>query len=372
MTRLRVAFVAHSVDERRGGMELASARLLERLARDVDLEVVASDGLDTLPAGVRATRVPIPGAPSLARLVAFFLLGTPRLVPVRRRNDLVHTNGAIALVRADVVTVHLSHAAVVAAQGSARPPGRTGLGGRAAQLRRLLALALERAQFRPGRTRRLVALSANDARQLMARYPAVPVEVIPNGVDVARFRDVTRDERSGAQPLRVVVVAGDFERKGVALAVEAVAASQRCVLRVVGAGDLEAMRSLAARLGAAGRVELVGHLADVAPSLAWADVVLSCSSHESFGLALVEGAASGCAVVCTDTGVGPELVGDGDGGVLVARDALDVARALDELDADPARCAKLGRVARTRAERFSWDAMAEATLSLYQRLASSA
>ena len=62
VSRLRVAYVAHSVDPARGGMELVSARLLERLAASVDLEVVAGDGLDTLPRGVRRTRVPIPSA----------------------------------------------------------------------------------------------------------------------------------------------------------------------------------------------------------------------------------------------------------------------------------------------------------------------
>ncbi len=369
MTRLRVAYVAHSVDEHRGGMELVSARLLERLAPHVDLEVVAGDGLDALPAGVRTTRVPIPDGPSLARLVVFLVAGSIRLRAVRRRCDLLHVNGAVALVRADVVTVHLSHAAVIDAQGGAAPPGRHGLRAVGGWLRRRIALRLEQRQFRPASCRRLVVLSDADAKELQARYPDVAVEVIPNGADLERFA-VARTERPATQPLRVAVVAGDFERKGVPMAIEATAATGRCLLKVAGRGDVRAMRDLVDRCGARERVELLGHLDDVAGLLSWADVVLSCSAHESFGLALVEGAAAGCAVVCTDTGIGPELVGAGDGGVVVARDPREVAHALEALDADPAGCRSLGETARARAQRFTWDAMAEATLALYEQLAS--
>ena len=131
MSRLRVAYVAHSVDPDRGGMELVSARLLEHLANtvDVEVEVVAGDGLGTLPRGVRRTRIPIPSRPNVARLVVFDLLATVRLAAVRRRNDLVHSCGAVAHSRVDLMTLHLSHVAVIEAQGGSRPPGRDGLRG---------------------------------------------------------------------------------------------------------------------------------------------------------------------------------------------------------------------------------------------------
>lgn len=369
MTRLRVAYVAHSVDPRRGGMELVGARLLERLAGKVDLEVVAGDGLSTLPAGVRATWVPIPRWPNLARLVLFGVLGTVRLAGVRRRCDIVHTNGAVAIVRADLVTVHLSHALVVAAQGGVAPEGRTGMRAAAGALRRRLAWWLERRELRPGRVRQLVALSAADARDLADAFPSLPIEVISNGADLERFGSAPRVPRGAGAPLRVVVVAGDFERKGVPIAIDAVARTERCRLRVAGAGDVAAMQKLAERLGVADRVDLLGHVDDLAPLLAGSDVVLSCSAQESFGLALVEGAAAGCAVVCTETGVGPELVGPGDGGEVVGRDARSVAAALQRLDEDPTTCAAMGAIASVRARQFTWDAMADATLALYERLA---
>ncbi len=352
-------------------MELVNARLLERLAELVDLEVVAGDGLETLPPGVRRTHVPIPRRPSVARLVAFDLLGTLRLLAVRRRCDLVHTCGAVVHARADVVTMHLSHAAVIEAQGGARPPGRTGMGGAIGSLRRRAAAAMERWALQPGRARRLVAISRADAADLAARYPDVELVLIENGIDVPAARDPAVLRTDPALALRVVVVAGDFERKRVELAIRAVSRTARCRLRVVGDGDLAVMSELARSLDSADRVELLGHRSDVWAELLAADVVLSCSAHESFGLAVAEGAAAGCAVVCTNTGVGPELClddGGGPGGMVVEATEGAITEALERLDADRALCRAMGGVASSHATRFSWDSMAASTLGLYDEL----
>jgi glycosyltransferase involved in cell wall biosynthesis len=372
VSRLRVAYVAHSVDPARGGMELVSARLLERLAKTVDLEVVAGDGLDTLPPGVRRTRIPIPSRPNVARLVVFDLLATVRLPSVRRRNDVVHSCGAVAHARIDLMTLHLSHVAAIAAQGGARPPGRRGLHGLVGAWRRRRAAALERWAMRRGRTAELAAVSNADGRDLSRRYPQVPVSVVENGVDLARFADAPRRHSNAEGPLRIVVVAGDFERKGVPLAIRAVARTKDCHLRVIGAGDRRSMRSIAAECGAADRIEVLPHRVDVEAEFADADVVLSCSLYESFGLALVEGAAAGCAVVCTDTGVGPELVADDDGhgagGFVVARTESRIGAALETLAHERSMCRKMGEAAARRAARFSWDEMTARTLACYDEL----
>jgi glycosyltransferase involved in cell wall biosynthesis len=352
-------------------MELVSARLLERLSQHVDLEVVAGDGLETLPPGVRRTHVPIPSRPNAARLVLFDLLGTLRLLGVRRRCDLVHTCGAVVHARVDIVTMHLSHAAVIEAQGGSRPPGRSGVRGIVGSLRRRLASSMERWALRRDRVRRLVAISRSDAADLASRYPDVALTLIENGIDVGAAQPAGHRSADAAAALQVVVIAGDFERKGVPLAIRAVSQTGRCTLRVIGDGDLAGMRRLAASCGGADRVELLGHLGDVWKELCVADVVLSCSTHESFGLAVAEGAAAGCAIVCTSTGVGPELcedVGEGPGGIVVAADERAIADALDRLDADRSACRAMGAVAATHAARFSWDAMASSTLALYGEL----
>ena len=320
---------------------------------------------------MRRTRIPIPSRPNVARLVLFDLLATLRLRAVRRRNDIVHSCGAIAHGHVDLMTMHLSHAAVIDAQGGTRPPGRTGLRGAVGGWRRRRAARLERWAMRKGRTTELAAVSIAEGKDLQRRYPHLAVSVVENGVDLTRFADATRPAAPEGVPLRVVVVAGDFERKGVPLAIRAVARTRDCHLRVVGDGDRRSMRAIAADYGALDRIEVLPPRSDVEREFADADVVLSCSLYESFGLAIVEGAAAGCAVVCTDTGVGPELVaddGDGPGGFVVPLNEFRIGGALEALSADRDLCHRMGQAAAARAARFSWDEMAARTLVRYDAL----
>ena len=94
------------------------------------------------------------------------------------------------------------------------------------------------------------------------------------------------------------------------------------------------------------------------------------SLEEAFGLPLAEAMASGLPTVATRVGGMPELVVDGETGLLVPPDdAGALADALVRLLEDPALASRLGAGGRARAvERFSWDAVAERALSLYQPL----
>jgi glycosyltransferase involved in cell wall biosynthesis len=92
------------------------------------------------------------------------------------------------------------------------------------------------------------------------------------------------------------------------------------------------------------------------------------SLFEGFGLPAAEAMASGTAVVATDGGALPEVVADGETGVVVpARDAGALADAIDELIGDPVRCEVLGKAGRARVlERFTWERTARETSELYE------
>jgi starch synthase len=111
--------------------------------------------------------------------------------------------------------------------------------------------------------------------------------------------------------------------------------------------------------------------------------VFVCPSiYEPMGIVNLEAMACEAAVVATATGGIPEVVADGETGLLVpieqvadgtgtpldpARFVADLAAALNELLADPDRAARMGRAGRNRAvEHFSWAAIAEQTLAVYQ------
>jgi glycosyltransferase involved in cell wall biosynthesis len=133
-------------------------------------------------------------------------------------------------------------------------------------------------------------------------------------------------------------------------------------------GDGPDREAVAAELGDAGA--LLGERDDVAERLAQADVFVLSSRSEGLPLAILEAMAAGLPVVATAVGGIPELVADGETGLLVPPgDADALAGALRRLVADPGLRRRLGEAARARVEeRFSLTAMRRAHLALYERL----
>ena len=151
--------------------------------------------------------------------------------------------------------------------------------------------------------------------------------------------------------------------KRVAL-LDKVAARMRHPIAV--AGPLAAPGGGAARFP---NLNLLGTLpaAALAHRLAGASVFVSLAVYEPFGLAVLEAAQAGCALVLADIPVFRELWEDAalfvDGD-----DPARIGRTLESLLDDPRRCARLGRAALARSERFSRDAMVTAMTAVYERV----
>ena len=98
-----------------------------------------------------------------------------------------------------------------------------------------------------------------------------------------------------------------------------------------------------------------------------ADVFVHPARWEGFGLVLLEAMLAGLPVVASEVSSVPEIVADGETGLLVPPGEPDaLARAVTAVLADAARRAALGEAGRTRAhERFSVARMAERTLEVY-------
>lgn len=124
-----------------------------------------------------------------------------------------------------------------------------------------------------------------------------------------------------------------------------------------------------ARLGIEDRVTIVGRVSatELAGWYRRAQVVVSPSLYEGFGLPAAEAMASGTAVVASDGGALPELVAHGETGLVVpAGDVVALAQAIGSLLAEPARCRRMGEAGLARAlALFTWEQTAVATETLY-------
>jgi glycosyltransferase involved in cell wall biosynthesis len=120
-------------------------------------------------------------------------------------------------------------------------------------------------------------------------------------------------------------------------------------------------------------IDLLGRQsqAEIRQRLAGRPIYASPARFEPFGLAVLEAAQAGCALVLSDIATFRELW-DGAALFAAAADAPALAAAVRELMEDPDRRRELGHAAQTRAEVYTLEAMVTGTLAAYQRCFASA
>ena len=143
---------------------------------------------------------------------------------------------------------------------------------------------------------------------------------------------------------------------------------------IAGGGDLEDyLRDLAVELGVAERVHVLGPRRDVPALMHAMDVFAMPSIWEGFGLVLLEAMAAGRPIVASRVATIPEVVAEGESGLLVpAGDPFALADALARLADDPALARDMGEAGRERLRRnFSLEKMVGDTELLYRELVES-
>jgi glycosyltransferase involved in cell wall biosynthesis len=207
------------------------------------------------------------------------------------------------------------------------------------------------------------------------RTPERKVVVIPNGVRVPASY--------GAPPnggrVRVVCIANLHPYKGHTVLLDAFARAtarvgcDRLRLELIGSGIEEPrLVEQTRRLGLAGCVEFLGTLEDVESRIRASAFTVLPSTSEGLPLSVMESMALARPVVATRVGGVPELLGDGGGVMVPPADAEALSEAIVELATDADRRSRLGEQARAIAERrFSIEAIADRTLSVFRRIAAS-
>jgi glycosyltransferase involved in cell wall biosynthesis len=370
---MEVTIAAHDVGGI-GGMERVLSELITGLLTAGHRVTVVARRCD-LPAHARLhwIRVPGPARPFPLAYPWFLVAGSIQVW--RHRRGVLHSTGAIIFNRVDVATVHWCHLGArskVDLLSHRRPGSWYRLNGWIAI--RLSRLG-ERLCYRPNRVGRLVAVSRGVANEIAEHFPFASgsVSVIPNGVDGAIFHPdpaarARQRERLGLgdEDFLALFVAGDWERKGLPMVVEAAARTPGCHLLVVGKGDSERYLRLAGRYGAAGRMRFAGPARDPAAYYAAADAFVLASAYESFSLATYEAAASGLPLIAARVSGVEDVLVDGWNGWFVERDAGSIASRLLRLASDQSLRKTMGERARLSSEPFRWEPVVESYIRLYR------
>jgi starch synthase len=239
----------------------------------------------------------------------------------------------------------------------------------------------------------VVAVSDGMRADIMTAYPEIPAErirVIRNGIDTTEYHpDPNTDvlERYGIDTSRpyVIFVGRITRQKGVPVLLRAASELVPQAQLVLCAGqadtpELEAEvtglveglrtgRNGRARSGVVWIPEMLPKR-EVIQLLTHATVFAIPSIYEPLGIVNLEAMACGTAVVGSRTGGIPEVVADGQTGLLVPPgEPGPLAAALNALISDPDRAEAMGQAGRKRAvAEFGWAAIAAQTAALYAEL----
>jgi len=240
----------------------------------------------------------------------------------------------------------------------------------------------------------VVAVSNGMKADILSSYPALDesrLHVVYNGIDTDFYRpdpETTVLERIGVDLTRpyVAFVGRITRQKGVPHLLRAGLAFDRDlqIVLLAGAADTPELKAETDGLIADLKAERDGVFVvsemlprdEVRQVLTGALAFLCPSVYEPLGIVNLEAMACETAVVASDVGGIPEVVQDGETGLLVhyePQDAAgferDIAEGVNRLAADPELATRYGRAGRERAvTSFAWDAIAQQTVDLYASL----
>lgn len=203
----------------------------------------------------------------------------------------------------------------------------------------------------------VLAVSEWERRRLAADL-GVDARVVPNGLDVGRFRDAVPERRDRPYLLTVSRLE---PYKGVHFVIRALACLPDHELVVVGAGpERESLERLAADRGVADRVAFLGYVeAGRLPGLyAGAEAFLTMSTVEAYGLTVAEALASGTPCVVREVGALVDWTDRDDCIGVEATDPETLASAVKKAVDCPAPTSPLP----------TWDSVVDAVCACYENL----
>lgn len=354
----------------------------ERVAFEVSRRLAAAGHRITILATRPSAQVPfeLPSGMDLVSVPAHSLSGLLHAQVSLAPALVASTGRTIEAVRPDVVLGHSLHfqTTPIAAVSARRAHVPFVVTAHIADLRAVrgpIGLAARVHEATVGRAilrlaTRAIAVSDAVAAHLRSLAPRLPTDVVPNGVDLARFRAAKAVPHAG---LRVGLLGRLISNKGPGVALLAVAEGVRrgldASLFVAGDGPAKGdLQRLATSLGIQDRVQFQGYLPDPEVWFRGIDVLVRPSMTEGMPLGILEAMAAGVPVIASDVPGNAALVREGSTGLLVPiGDHRALARALERMYQDASLRDRLRTSALQAVAAFSWDRTAELTQAALER-----
>jgi glycosyltransferase involved in cell wall biosynthesis len=207
------------------------------------------------------------------------------------------------------------------------------------------------------------------------------IEVIPNGVDLQKFREAKPFPRAqfgfNDQDILLVYAGRIAPEKNLSFLLQSFAGIAQLIpnlfLLIVGGGKKqfeEEVQSLILQLGIASRVHSTGMIAydDIPSYLAMCDVFVTTSVTETFGMSTVEAMSVGLPIMAIDAAGTSDLVENGKTGFLATEDMAAFTAKLTYLCLHPGLRKEMGRAACTASEQYDIERTTKILLGHYTRL----
>ena len=195
------------------------------------------------------------------------------------------------------------------------------------------------------------------------------VAVVPSAIDVSTYDRVTAEK---SDTLKIGMTSALTDEKGHDTVLRALTkVSEDYKFEIAGDGSqLYALKALTRVLKLDDKVTYLGRLDDIKSFMKSLDIFLMPSRFEGLGTSVLEAMAAGVFVIGSNTGGIPEMVKDGETGLLAeVDDVVDWAEMISKAIKDPELREKCKTVARSHIKKhFSLEAMVSGNVNVYKKL----
>ena len=354
-----------------GGIERHTYELVKKISADHEIHIFSNrienkDNLKIIWHKIPAVNFSILKSPSFVLLNSLMLR--------MEKFDIIYNNGCGATLVQDVITSASCHRAWM------EETKKEGLKKHFLNPLHYWTVFIESLNYKNGNYRKVIAIS-NFIKKHLINYHQIPedrITVIYHGVNLDEFNP-QRKEESGSSIRKkyslspddtvLLFVGNEFKRKGLKFVFEAmkILNNSNLKLLVAGNGEIKAFKALANELGILNNIIFTGYCSDISMLFAASDIFVFPSTFDAFGLVVLEAMASGIpAIVSGSTGASEIIDSGSDGFVVDYNDSKMLSDIIKKLIENREFMTIIGKSARKKAEKYSWDLVAKKTLEVFE------